>query len=330
MMKKNILLQIKNALKNSRRIIILCHIDPDGDTIGSALALRLTLEKLKKKVTVYSQDGVPKVYKFLPGTETIVDELDPGSLPYDCAITVDASEPGRLGDKVDLAKLAKFIINIDHHPDNTNYGQLNYVGNTSSVGELIYHLCRALHTKCDKNIADCLYTAIITDTGNFRYENTTETTFKIAAELLRAGVKTHEISTRIYDNRSITSVKVAAAAMSRLQFSPDHRICWSTLPEKVMADIGARGAEAVTGIVDHLRSIEGVEIAILFREDKGKIKINFRSKKQLNVGEVAREFGGGGHAKAAGAVIEGEMETVTKQVVAAADKYLKAAGYLVR
>ncbi len=328
-MKKTILEKIRKTLKNSRRVLILCHVDPDGDTIGSSLGLYLALTKIGCQPTIYSVDGVPRVYRFLPGADQIVTELAPDA-HYDCAITVDASDLARLGNKIKLRELAKTVINIDHHPDNSRYGDINYVEPSPSVGVQIYHLCRFLKIKIDKNIADNIYTAIITDTGNFRYENTTGETFKIAAELLRAGVKTHELTSRIYDNRTLISIKVTALAMSRLQFTPDHKVCWSTLPEAGLNEIGVKGSESIIGIVDLIRSVEGVEIAILLREEKGKIKINFRAKSNISVGAIARQFGGGGHAKAAGAIVVGELAEVTQRVIAAAAKYLKAASYIVR
>jgi phosphoesterase RecJ-like protein len=170
---------------------------------------------------------------------------------------------------------------------------------------------------------------MITDTGNFRYENTSVKTFMIAAELLKAGVNTHEISTRIYDNRSLPAVRIAALALSQLQITPDHKAAWMVVTREMMRQTGAKG-EDMTGIVDHLRAIEGVEVAILFREEKdGQIKVNFRSKDRLNVSEIARRFGGGGHLKASGATLEGQTEEAVKRVIAEVEKYLQAAKYLV-
>ncbi|MDD5593123.1 MAG: DHHA1 domain-containing protein, partial [Candidatus Margulisbacteria bacterium] len=185
-----------------------------------------------------------------------------------------------------------------------------------------------LKIKLDKKIADCLYTSIITDTGNFRYDNTTAKTFLIAAELIKAGVNTHELTTHIYDNKSVPAVRISGLALSNIKFSDDRKIGWAVVTEEMMEEAGAR-SEDVVGIVDSVRSIEGVEVAIFFREEKGRVKINFRSKERVNVSEIARRFGGGGHLKAAGAVIDGRIEEVEHLVIRDVIKHMKALKFLV-
>ncbi|MDD5594334.1 MAG: DHH family phosphoesterase, partial [Candidatus Margulisbacteria bacterium] len=175
--------EIKSALKNVRSAIIATHVDPDGDAIGSMLALGMVLEQLKIEVFYYSHDSVPKIYRFLAGAEKIKREITDFH-HFDAAFVVDSSDISRIGDRIDLKKLAPKIINIDHHPDNTRFGDINCVMKTSSVAEQIYDMVKFLKIKLDKKIADCLYTSIITDTGNFRYDNTTAKTFLIAAELI--------------------------------------------------------------------------------------------------------------------------------------------------
>jgi phosphoesterase RecJ-like protein len=319
--------EIKSALKNAKSAIIACHVDPDGDAIGSMLALGMVLEQLGLAVYYYSQDSVPKIYRFLAGSDKIKREIT-NFTHFDLAFVVDSSDISRIGDKIDLRQVASRIVNIDHHPDNTQFGDINCVKKSSCVGELIFDLAAALKIKVDKKMADCLYTSIITDTGNFRYDNTGVKTFLIAADLLRAGVNTHELTTRIYDNKSVQAVRIAGRALAGIKFSEDRQVGWSVVTEAMMEEVGAR-AEDVVGIVDAIRSIEGVEVAIFFREEKGKVKINFRAKERVNVSEIARRFGGGGHLKAAGAVASGpigEVEhTVTRDVI----KHLGALKFLV-
>jgi phosphoesterase RecJ-like protein len=327
-MRQKSLNQIKKTLKSVKTAIVICHVDPDGDTIGSALALANILNQLKIKTTTYSVDGIPKVYRFLPGADQVKTNLPTGAR-YDCALTIDASDASRIGTKIKLRELASVVINIDHHPDNSFYGDVNYVEQNSSVAEQIYHLACCLGVKITKPMADCLYTAVITDTGNFRYENTSAETFLIAAELLKAGVNTHQLSTQVYDSKSLASIKICALALSYLRYSESQKVAWAAITETMMAEAGAK-TEDLIGLVDRIRSIEGIEVAILFREDRGKIKINFRSKNRVNVSEIARHFGGGGHTKAAGAVIEGRLEEVESRVVAEVEKYLQASKFLVR
>jgi phosphoesterase RecJ-like protein len=319
--------KIKSALKSAKRILVASHTDPDGDSIGSTLSLGMVLEHMGLAVTMYCADSVPKIYRFLPGSEKIKRELS-GQLHFDVCFIVDASDISRVGDKIDPRQLAASIINLDHHPDNTNFGDINYVLNSSSVAEEVFDLARYLKIRIDKKIADCLYAAMITDTGNFRYENTSVKTFLIAAELLKAGVNTHEITTKIYDTKSIPSIKISALALSHVQFSPDRKVAWTSVTEEMMKEAHAEGEDLI-GIVDRLRSIEGVEVAVFFRIKDREVKINFRSKEKINVSEIARRFGGGGHTKAAGVVVKGEGAKVVEMVISEVLKYIKAASYLV-
>ncbi|OGC35182.1 hypothetical protein A2311_03125 [candidate division WOR-1 bacterium RIFOXYB2_FULL_48_7] len=304
--------QIKELLKKSSRAIICAHVDPDGDAIGSMLALGMVCNKLGLETVYYCADNLPKIYRFLPHAGEITRELPDGQ--FDVVLTVDSSDLSRIGNKIDLRKLAKVVVNIDHHPDNTHFGDINYVQKASSAAELVFDLAQAWLVGLDKAMADCLYTAMITDTGNFRYENTTIKTFQIAGELLKAGVSTHEISTKIYDTKTLPSIKISARALAGLQISPDKKIAWAYVTEEMMRETKAEGEDLI-GIVDRLRSIEGVEVAVFFREKAGEIKINFRSKERVNVCELAKRFQGGGHFKAAGAVVKGELIKVIDQVI---------------
>jgi phosphoesterase RecJ-like protein len=324
---KHELEQIKSRLKDAKTAIVTAHIDPDGDAIGSMLALGMILEQQGIKATLYCQDSLPKVYRFLPGSERIKREILM-SQRFDLTFVLDSSDLARAGTKIDLRQVAPFIINIYHHPDNTNFCDLNYVRSLSSTAELVYNLAVGLDCKVDRRMAECLYAAIITDTGNFRYENTTVKTFLIAAELLKTGVSPHDISTRIYDTKSVPSIRLSGQILANMQFSPDGKLAWGIVTEKMLADTKAK-PEDLTGVVDRIRATEGVEVAILFREEQGKTKINFRSKEKVNVSEIAKRFGGGGHVKASGAVIEGSAEEIVARVVTEAAKIIKASQFLV-
>jgi phosphoesterase RecJ-like protein len=324
---KNVFKKIERAIKSARTAIIAAHVDPDGDTIGSAIAMGMILEKLGVVPTIYSPDGVPNIYRFLPWTERVKNEI-PYMVRFDLGFTMDASDITRVGEKFNLREVVSKTINIDHHPDNSLFGDINYVEKSSSVAEQVYKLCQYLKIKIDKKLAECLYTAMITDTGNFRYENTTISTFLIAADLLRAGVSTHEITTRIYDTKSIPSLRICARSLSQLEFSADHKVAWTAVTKKMMAEAGAKGEDLV-GLVDQIRSLDGIEIAILFREEKGEVKVNFRSKHKINVSEIAKSFGGGGHIKAAGAIVKGDIESVKQRVIAKTVKHVQASKYLV-
>jgi bifunctional oligoribonuclease and PAP phosphatase NrnA len=319
--------EIKSALKNAKSALIAAHVDPDGDAIGSMLALGMILEQLGLATYYYSQDSVPKIYRFLAGADKIKREIA-NFHHFDVVCVVDSSDLSRTGDKADLRAIASKIVNIDHHPDNTLFGDVNCVKKSSCVGELIYELAGYLKIKVDKKMADCLYTSIITDTGNFRYDNTNAKTFLIAADLIKAGVNTHELTTHIYDNKSVQAVRITGRALASIKFSEDRQVGWAVVTEAMMEEVGAK-PEDVVGIVDAIRSIEGVEVAIFFREEKGKVKINFRSKDRVNVSEIARRFGGGGHFKAAGAVASGPIGEVEHTVIRDVIKHLGALKFLV-
>ncbi len=318
---------IKKALKSAESALVVSHVDPDGDSIGSMIALGMVLEKMGLKADLYSEDGIPRIYRFLPGADRVVKELDPRRR-YDLLFAVDSSDIKRLGDKVPFRKIAKTVINIDHHPDNTKYGDINYVEKSSSTAELLYKLIKHFKLPIDREIAGNLYVALITDTGNYRYENTSVTTFDMAKEMLKAGVDTHAITTRIYDTKSIASVRLQAAALATLKATPDRKAAWAVVSKEMMERSGAK-SEDLVGLVDQIRSIDGVEVAILFREDDGKVKVNFRSKEKVSVSAIAKRFGGGGHIRAAGATLAGDLESAQKKVIAEVEKYLKASKYLV-
>jgi phosphoesterase RecJ-like protein len=305
--------KIKQLLKKAKTAIIATHVDPDGDAIGSLLSLGELLEQKGLATTLYCESPVPEVYRFLPGTAKIKRKLELAQ-HFDLGFVVDAANLSRIGDKINLKPIVSRLVNIDHHPDNTRFGDVNYVVQSSSVAEEIFELAQYLKIKINKALADCLYTAMVTDTGNFRYENTSVKTFLMAAKLLSAGVKTQELTTRIFDTKSIPAIRLSARVLSNLKFSAGRKVAWASVTEALLAELEAR-AEDLIGIVDQIRSIEGIEIALLLREDKGKVKINFRSKETANVSELARRFGGGGHNKAAGCVIEGSIAEIEPRVI---------------
>lgn len=309
--------KIKKTIESSKTTLVSAHEDPDGDTIGSMIALSLLLRNLGLQVTMYSPDPIPHIYAFLPNIDEVKREIKSGS-HFDLGIAVDAGDIKRV--RIPIDKISRTVINIDHHPDNTMFGHINYVERVSSVAEQIYKLCGFLGIKIDRDMAECLYAAMITDTGNFRYENTTVETFKIAADLLKAGADPNKIAINIYDTKSISSLRILAEALRKIDSTPDGRIVWAEVTKEMMKGTSA-SSEDLTGIVDHLRSVKGAEVAILFREEEKRVKVNFRSKEKINVSKIAKSLGGGGHIRAAGCVIAGKLHDVKKKVI---DKVLRS------
>ncbi len=313
--------KIKRALCRAHKVLVACHVDPDADTIGSMIAMMLLLKTFKIQATMFSSDDIPEMYGFLPHILDIKRTL-PEKTKYDVAIAVDAGDTARVGDGINLKNIAGTLINIDHHPDNTMFGDINLVERVSSSAELVYDLCKYLKIRISKDMATCLYTAIITDTGNFRYENTAVSTFNIAADLLRSGASPNQISNNIYETKSIPSLKVLAYALEGIQVALEGSVVWSCITADMLGKAHAKG-EDLTGIVDHLRSVKSAEVAILFREEAGIIKINLRSRKKINVQKIASELGGGGHARAAGVSIGGRLPDVVDRVLKVVRKHVR-------
>jgi bifunctional oligoribonuclease and PAP phosphatase NrnA len=314
------MLEAISAIKKAKSVLIVTHTDPDGDAVGSMLGLYLALKGLGKKVSMYSRDKVPEIYKFLPQSDKVKHSLGKGK--FDAVIAVDCGGENRVCKDIKLKTMADTVINIDHHPDNTKFGDINYIEKLSSVSEILFDLFRRMDIEITKDIAACLYAGIMTDTGNFRYDYTTAKTLDTAAFLARAGADISGIAMAVYESKTQSSVKVLGAAMYRLETSKSGKVAWTGLPRKLMDSIGAK-SEDLTGIVDQIRSVKGVEVAILFREEDDGIKVNFRSKFKVNVSEIAKRLGGGGHIRASGAVLNTGFDEAKEKVLAEVFKVIK-------
>ncbi|MBO8128819.1 MAG: bifunctional oligoribonuclease/PAP phosphatase NrnA [Peptococcaceae bacterium] len=295
---------------------------PDGDCLGSVLALGLALEKMGKKISLLSADPVPSIYHFLPGSDRFMSQVEAPDR-YDLLVTLDVSSPERMGETLSPLLTAGLItLNIDHHASTPPFANYNYVdANAAAVGEIIFDLIGLMGVQMDRNIATCLYVAIMTDTGCFRYEHTTAATHLRAAKLIEYGVSPAQISTAVYEQKSITSLKVLAAALDTLQVSNCGRVAWMTLTPAVEQTLNVSD-EDVDGIINYARAVQGVEVAVLFRYvSPDKCKIGFRSKTCVDVAALAQEFGGGGHPRASGCVINGDCANLADRVI---DKAVEA------
>ncbi len=309
--------KLKDLILNSKTAIIVAHVDPDGDTLGSMIAMSHILIKMGIEVIMYAYDGVPNTYKFMKGSDRIVS--NPPNKEMDMMITVDASGLDRIGNK----KInAKRIVNIDHHPDNNNFGEINYVELLSSVGELIFKIAKEFQIPIDPEMAEALYIAIITDTGNFRYSNTLPSTFAVAKELTELGAVPYTIANHIYDSKSIESLRLLACTLDNIQLSNDRKIVWASITKDMIYKIQAKSEDFI-GIIDHLRTVRDAEVSILFREEKnGFVKVNFRSRGKVNVSKIANELGGGGHVLASGCTVDMPLAEAQKKVLELVNKEL--------
>ncbi|GAH30453.1 unnamed protein product, partial [marine sediment metagenome] len=303
--------EISKALQKNNNFLITSHVNLDGDGIGSELAFYFILKKLKKKPIILNQDKLPKIYDFLPGSNKVhyLDDNCIDTKSIDVGIVLDCSNVKRIGKTYEIFKNIKTIINIDHHKSNENFGSLNYVDSSvSSVGEIIYELIRSINIDLlDEDISTCLFTAIITDTGSFRYSNVSSKTFKIASDLTSFGIKPYLIANNIYNRNTYSGLKLLGEALTTLEMDDSKYVSWLTITRKMLNNAKANDEE-IEGIIDLATTLDNTEISILFRETKdNKIKISFRSKGNFDVNKFAGKFKGGGHPNAAGCLCSGKM-----------------------
>ena len=301
-------------IKDSENIYIASHIQPDGDNIGSMLALGMALNKIKKKVFILKSDNIPSDFLFLPNVDIIHDYRSEDKI--DIFIALDTSDENRLGQNKDLLSKAKTVINIDHHISNTNFGSINIVDSKSAAtGELVYNLINKMKISIDKDIATCIYTAISSDTGSFMYDNTTAETHEIVAELINIGIDKSNININLYQNRSIERTMLFINAVKSLNLYFDNKVVIVKVTQSMVEDSNAK-MEDTEGIVSFIREIDCVEIAIILKEFKEKeIKVSMRSKRFADVSEICANFGGGGHIRAAGCTINSTISIAEELIL---------------
>ena len=306
---------VADAIRSHDRFLLVTHENPDGDALGSILALKLALDQLGKDsvMYLYGDAPLPVEYAFMP-----LDELR-RRLPDDwrerVLIAVDCANDTRIGPEPEPLDGAPLVLDIDHHHDNTRFGQLNLiVPNASSTGEVLRDVFAQLGVELTPEIAEALYIALVTDTGRFQYSNTTAKALRLAAELVEAGADVHAIFRRVYETVQFAKLKLLARALERAQIYDGGRLVVSYLLRNDFTDIGA--AEAYSeGIIDYLRAVEGADMAALIREprDGPARRISLRaSNDELDVSAIARKWGGGGHRQAAGFSSDDSIEEITE------------------
>jgi bifunctional oligoribonuclease and PAP phosphatase NrnA len=304
--------QVVQLIELNQRFMITSHIRPDGDGLGSGLALYWMLLSLGKEADVVLRDRVPPAYNVLPGSDRVLVREDVTER-YDAAFIIECSDVDRPG----LPSLGdQFVVNIDHHSTTEPFGNVNWLDATSAaVGEMIYNLCKALGVEVTREIAECIYTALLTDTGSFHFSNTTERTLKIASELVRRGVEPARISQALFYSYPFSKIKLMGRVLSNIERDESGRIAWITMDRETMYEADACEEDA-DGIVNHALSVGEVEAVAFFKElSPGAYRVSLRSKGKNNVAKVAELFGGGGHRNAAGCRIDGEFEEVKRRVI---------------
>ena len=308
--------QIGRVLRENERFAVLSHIRPDGDALGSQLALALSLQQLGKKVRVWNEDGMLEKYSFLPRAD-LLTKPPHAAEDVDVAIALDTAIQNRLGTAFAAVRSAKIWINIDHHLSNPGYGNLVHVDPTApATGQIIFDLIKSQGFPFDREIAENLYAAISTDTGSFQYPKTSARTFEVAAELVCTGIDVGQLSQQLYENYPRRRVELLRELLRTMRFERDGRIASFSVALKTAAELQLL-PEDNEGLIDHLRAIRGVIVAVFFEElADGKVRVSMRSKSDaVDVCAICQKFGGGGHTLAAGARVRGTLAEVERNVL---------------
>jgi len=300
--------KLVKAILEARSFLIVIHINPDGDALGSALALSRVLKKMGREVTLLNNDPIPMMYRYLPGWEAFSRTV-PQTAP-DVLILLDCGEVERTGFKELPGKL-KLV--VDHHLTKQNFGDIKWgLSDASSTGEMVFNLIRALDVPLDKDTALCLYTAIVTDTGGFRYSSTSPSSFRAAAELLEAGVDPWHVTKNLYE--SISSERMALMGKALNAMKRNGEVAIISVTDSMYKETGT-SAEDTESFANLARSIKGVEVAVFIRQiGPDSFKVSMRSKGRVNVAAIAEAMGGGGHHNAAGGLMKGRLDDVEKRV----------------
>ena len=320
---------IAGILEEKSRIILATHVNPDGDALGSLLGLASILESKGKEVFRFLEEPVSPLYQFLPGVDkvqTSVHELKSFAAvaPTEtAAVALDCGDSRRLGDLADeLLKITPFLV-IDHHLSNNGFGTVSWVDpRSSSTGEMVFDLAQELRGTLTVDIAQCLYTAILTDTGSFRYETTSAHTFAVAGELVGLGVRPEQVATRVFDNYSPQRLRLLELVLSTLELYANDRIAFIHV-SRIMYEKTGTTQDDTEGFINFPRSITSVEVAVFLKEiEDGRVSVSLRAKGGCDVAAIAARFGGGGHRNAAGFRKKGTLESVHSMLLPAIEKAL--------
>ncbi len=317
--------QVAEAIKKYDNYIITTHINAEGDAIGTELAVFYLIKQLGKNAIVANNESVPERYRFISGVNKIIVGSKERPKAHENIIIIDCPTIERSGSMAKFISESKVKINIDHHVSNENFADFNWVNpDASSCGEMVFNLYKEMELNINEEIAMMLYVAILTDTGSFRYDCTTSETHQIAGELIKLGVHPPKVAERIYETKALEDIELLSKAFSTITVTNNGKISYMYVTKKMLDETSAK-PDQTDGFVNFARSIEGCEISIFFREDIEDLRnvhVGFRSKGRANVNVLASKFGGGGHPKASGCLIKGDLHDVIKKVLEVAEEFL--------
>jgi phosphoesterase RecJ-like protein len=319
---------IIQTIKAAHRILVTSHTEPDGDAVGSLLAMGLALERLGKQTTFYNESPIPAVYQFLPAVDRIERCLQPADA-HDAAVVLDCGDLGRVGEAWRTVGRVPSIINIDHHVSNTGFGSHSLVdGQACATAEIVYRLIQALGIPLDQAIATSIYTGILTDTGSFRFANTNAAAFAISREMMEFGVNPYEVARHVYGSYSLGRIKLLNLALNSIEISRNGKLSLMTVTRGMLEETRTT-PEDVDGLINYARRIQDVRVAALIQEqDNGRtaadgcvqFHVSLRSDGSVDVAALAGTFGGGGHHSAAGFQIESTLVEIKSKLLGWAER----------
>jgi phosphoesterase RecJ-like protein len=318
--------EVVRHLKDSRRVLLASHANPDGDAIGSLIAMGLSLSAMGKEILLYNESLIPAVYRFLPMVDRVVRTIDNPS-NFDTAVILDCGNLNRIGERADVVSRIPVIINIDHHVTNTRFGHVRLVDESAcATAEILWRIIGRLGIELDAAIASALYTGILTDTGSFRFSNTNRAAFAICNELVGLGVDPYIVAKHVYGTYSLGRIKLLNLALDSIEISPNGRLSIMILTRQMLSETGTR-TEDVDGLINYARSIKDVRVAALIQEHpngsadrkRSRYHVSLRSDGSVDVADFAATFGGGGHASAAGYSVESRLREIKTDLIRLAD-----------
>jgi phosphoesterase RecJ-like protein len=314
--------QVVHRLKNSKSLLLATHVNPDGDAIGSLLSMGLALDELKKNIQLYCESPIPTVYRFLPWSHRVSRHIGDVAA-YDTALVLDCGDLRRVGHASDRISQIPDIINMDHHATNTGFGTIQIVKTEAcATAEIVYYLIRKMDININKLIARCIYTGILSDTGSFRFLNTNMAAFEICKDMVAAGVNPYEVAKHVYGQYSLARIKLLNLALDSLEISNNGKLSMMTVTSDMMKDSQTQN-EDVEGMINYARRIKDVKVAVLIQEVsdnqmkpgiKNRFHVSLRSDGAVDVGNIAKDFGGGGHPTAAGFCINSTLYKIKSAI----------------
>ncbi|AIS52479.1 bifunctional oligoribonuclease and PAP phosphatase NrnA [Thermoanaerobacter kivui] len=309
-----ILIDAINHIKEAQKIILTTHIAPDGDALGTVTGMYKVFKKMGKEVDAFVDDEIPDMYSFVPNIDKI---SKPFFKEADVVLIFDCADEERLGRAKELLKSKAATINIDHHISNTLYAKMNYVDtNAAATAEIAYQIVKLLGVDFDEEISTSFYTAILTDTGGFMYESTTSITHQIAGDLINNGAKFKEVGDKVFNSIKFNKAKLLGRALDSLTLYGEGKIAYMEILKRDFEETNTDLTQ-IENIINYGRNVEGVEVAVLLIEKEDEVKISLRSKEKVDVNKIANIFGGGGHIRASGCSIKGNIDEAKEKILQA-------------